>query len=63
MGRVNAMAPVPPVPVPLSEDEQRRRRQRRNSIALGLVLGFLVLLFYVLTIVKMGPAVFTQRDL
>jgi hypothetical protein len=57
------MAPVPPVPVPLSEDEQRRRRQRRNSIALGLVLGFLVLLFYVLTIVKMGPAVFTQRDL
>ncbi|HVY51297.1 MAG TPA: hypothetical protein VHA07_06995 [Devosia sp.] len=45
------------------EAEIRRRRQRRNSIALGLVLGFLVLLFYVLTIVKMGPAVFTTRDL
>jgi hypothetical protein len=48
--------------VPLSPEEQRRRRQRRNSIALGLVLGFLVL-FYTLTIVKMGPAVFTSRDL
>ncbi|MEO8758150.1 MAG: hypothetical protein ABI398_10425 [Devosia sp.] len=49
--------------VPLTEDEARRRRQRRNSIALGLVLGFLVLLFYALTIVKMGPGIFTQRDL
>ena len=48
---------------PLSQSEQDARRRRRNSIALGLVLGFLVLLFYVLTIVKMGPAVFTQRDL
>lgn len=48
--------------VPVTDDE-RRRRQRRNSIALGLVLGFLVLLFYILTIVKMGPAVFTARDL
>ena len=26
-------------------------------------LGALVILFYVLTIVKMGPAVFTTRDL
>jgi hypothetical protein len=50
-------------PVVEISDEERRRRQRRNSIALGLVLGFLVLLFYVLTIVKMGPAVFTSRDL
>ena len=49
--------------VPLSEDELRRKRQRRNAVALGLVLGALVILFYVLTIVKMGPAVFTTRDL
>ena len=41
---------------------ERKRRQRRNSIALGLVLAFLVVLFYALTIVKMGPAVF-NRDL
>jgi hypothetical protein len=51
------------VPVPLTEDEQRRRRQRRNAVALGLVLGALVILLYVLTIVKMGPALFTTRDL
>ncbi len=45
------------------EMEARRKRQRRNSIALGLVLAALVLIFYALTIVKMGPNVFTQRDL
>lgn len=50
-------------PIVPQSDEDRRRRQRRNSIALGIVLGALVLLFYVLTIVKMGPAIFTQRDL
>ena len=38
-------------------DEEAKRRRRRNSIALGLVLGALVLIFYALTIVKMGPAV------
>jgi hypothetical protein len=46
----------------LTPDEQARRRRRRNSVALGLVLGALVLIFYALTIVKMGPAVF-NRDL
>jgi hypothetical protein len=46
-----------------SDDEARRRRQRRNNIALGLVLAALVAIFYMLTIVKMGPNVFTQRDL
>ncbi|MBI4920762.1 MAG: hypothetical protein HY834_03365 [Devosia nanyangense] len=45
------------------DDEAAKRRRRRNSIALGLVLGFLVLLFYVLTIVKMGPGIISQRDL
>lgn len=41
-------------------DEELRRRRRRNSIALALVLAALVLIFYVLTIVKMGPAVFNR---
>jgi high-affinity K+ transport system ATPase subunit B len=41
-------------------DEEAKRRRRRNSIALGLVLAALVLVFYVLTIVKMGPAVFNR---
>ena len=37
-------------------DEQKRRRRAR-SIAIALSLGALVLLFYVVTIVKLGPAV------
>jgi len=37
-------------------DEQRRRRRAR-SIAIGLALGALVVLFYVVTIVKLGPGV------
>ena len=34
-------------------EEQKRRRRARN-IAIALVLGALVVLFYVLTIVKVG---------
>ena len=41
--------------VSLTPEQIRRRRNR--SIALGLVLGGLVLLFYVVTIVKLGPGV------
>jgi hypothetical protein len=37
-------------------EEQKRRRNAR-SIAIGLSLGALVLLFYVVTIVKLGPGV------
>jgi hypothetical protein len=39
----------------LTEEQKRRRRAR--SIAIALALGALVVLFYVLTIVKLGPAV------
>ncbi len=39
----------------LTEEQKRRRRAR--SIALGLALGALVLLFYLITIVKLGPGV------
>jgi hypothetical protein len=42
----------------LSEAEQRRRRAR--SLAIGLALGFLVLLFYVVTIAKLGPQVMNR---
>jgi hypothetical protein len=51
-----------PAPIPPPQDEALKRRRRRNSIALGLVLAALVVIFYALTIVKMGPAVF-NRDL
>jgi hypothetical protein len=36
----------------LTEEQQRRRRAR--NIAIALALGALVLLFYVVTIVKLG---------
>jgi hypothetical protein len=39
----------------LTEEQKRRRRSR--SIAIALSLGALVLLFYFVTIVKLGPAV------
>lgn len=39
----------------ISGDEQRRR-QRSKNIALGLILLGLVVLFYLITIVKMGAA-------
>lgn len=57
------MMAEPVLPAPLSKEaELLARRRRRNSIALGLILGAVVLLFYLLTIVKMGPAIF-NRDL
>jgi hypothetical protein len=42
----------------LTEEQLRRRRAR--SIAIALSLGALVLLFYVITIVKLGPNVLTR---
>ena len=41
----------------LTEAQQRRRRAR--SIALALVLGALVLLFYIVTLVK-GPGMLNR---
>ncbi len=51
------MAPTPPE---LSPEDQRRRRRR--SLAIALVLGGLVVLFYAVTIAKLGPQVL-QRPL
>jgi hypothetical protein len=44
----------------LTEEEQKRRRRR--SLAIALTLGALVLLFYAVTIAKLGPNVL-QRPL
>ena len=44
-------------PVELTEEQKRSRRSR--SIAIALVLGALVVLFYVITLVK-GPAVLNR---
>jgi hypothetical protein len=42
----------------LTEEQKRRRRAR--SIAIGLALGALALLFYIVTIVKLGPGVLNR---
>ena len=42
----------------LTEEQKRRRRNR--SIAIGVVLGALALLFYIVTIVKLGPGVLNR---
>ena len=44
--------------VVLTEEQKRRRRAR--SIAIGLALGALALLFYAVTIVKLGPGVLNR---
>lgn len=38
------------------------KRRRARSIAIGLTLGFLVIMFYAVTIAKLGPQVL-QRPL
>jgi hypothetical protein len=40
--------------------ETQRRRRRSRSIAIALVLAGLVVLFYVVTIVKLGPGIMNR---
>ncbi len=40
--------------------EEQRRARRRRSVALALVLGVVVILFYAVTIVKLGPQVMNR---
>ena len=42
----------------LTEEQKRRRRAR--SIAIALSLGALVVLFYAITIVKLGPGIMNR---
>jgi hypothetical protein len=46
-----------PEHIELTEEQKRSRRSR--SIAIALVLGALVILFYIITLVK-GPAVLNR---
>lgn len=39
---------------------EQKAKQRRRSVALALAIAGLALLFYVITIVKMGPALFNR---
>ena len=42
----------------LSEADLRRRRSR--SVAIAIVLGFMALMFYAVTIAKLGPGVLVR---
>jgi hypothetical protein len=44
----------PEISVAENDEEKRLKRQRMRSLAIALGLGFLVLLFYAATIVRMG---------
>ena len=44
--------------IKLTPEQMKRRRAR--SVAIGLVLLALVVLFYVITIVKLGPGVLNR---
>lgn len=39
--------------------EQKKSRRQRN-VAIGVAIGFFVLLFYVVTIAKLGPGVLNR---
>ena len=42
------------------DEKELAARRRKRSIALALALAAFALIFYVLTIVKMGPALFDR---
>jgi predicted nucleic acid-binding Zn ribbon protein len=42
--------------------DEQKRKQRARSIAIGLIVAALVVIFYLLTIYKLGPAVL-QREM
>jgi len=42
--------------------EAQKKSRKRRSLAIALVLAFLCVLFYVVTIVKLGPNVMKKGD-
>lgn len=54
MGRIELNMREANVTGPADEESKRLKRQRLRSIAIACGLGFLVLLFYAATIVRMG---------
>ena len=45
---------------PLTPEQEKRRRQR--NVAIGLAVAALVVIFYAITIVRLGPHVFLRPD-
>jgi hypothetical protein len=48
--------------VAISAEDEHKRRQRMRSLAIGLALAALVVLFYVATIVRLGPNALNKKD-
>lgn len=44
----------------MHDDDERKARQRKRSIAIAWVLAALAVLFYIVTIVRMGGQVFNR---
>ena len=45
------------MPQTLRPTEEQARRRRNRSIAIALMLGALVVLFYIVTVVRLGPCI------
>jgi hypothetical protein len=45
---------------PVEMTEVALRRRRRRSVALGVALAALVVLFYAITVVKLGPGILNR---
>ena len=45
---------------PMDDVALQAARRRRRSVAIALALGAAVVIFYLLTIIKMGPAIFDR---
>jgi hypothetical protein len=43
--------------------EAQRRRRRARSVAIALILAGVVVLFYVITVVKLGPGAAVNRPI
>lgn len=50
------MTPKLPDRIRLTAEQEKARRAR--NIAIALTVGFLVVVFYVVTIIKLGPGLF-----
>ena len=59
MSSVTNMADQPEKPERVVLTEAQRRNRRARSIVLALVLGVLVILFYIVTLIK-GPGVLNR---
>jgi len=59
-GSLEKPAPASSHPAPAAFSPEDMARRNRRSIALALVLGGLVLFFFIVTLAKTGPAILNR---